>query len=265
VSTGARKDTAMLIDLSHKVAIVTGAARGIGLAIADRLAEEGATVSRWDRAWADPGHRGQVVDVTDTASVEAATRQVHDQHGRIDLVVNNAGILRDARVEDQADQDWDAVLGVNLSGVFKVCRAVAPIMKAQRGGRIINAASFAAIVPSIGSASYAASKAGVVYLTRVLAGELGPWGITVNAYAPGMIPSAINHFTQRPAEEQQRLLDTVTLRRWGRAQEVADLICFLASDRASYITGTLIDVSGGKLATQRPEVAYQWPDTPHQQ
>jgi 3-oxoacyl-[acyl-carrier protein] reductase len=180
-------------------------------------------------------------------------------------VVNNAGILRDARVEDQADQDWDAVLGVNLSGVFKVCRAVAPIMKAQRGGRIINAASFAAIVPSVGSASYAASKAAVVYLTRVLAGELGPWGITVNAYAPGMVPSLINHFTDRSADEQDQLLNTLTLRRWGRAEEVADLICFLASDRASYITGTLIDVSGGKLATQRPEVAYQWPDAPGQQ
>ena len=138
-----------------------------------------------------------------------------------------------------------------------MCRAVIPIMKAQQSGRIINAASFAAIVPSVGSAAYAAAKAAVVQLSRTLAGELGPWNITVNAYAPGMIPTAMNGFDTHGPAAQDRLLDTLTLRRWGTAEEVADLVCFLASDAAGYITGTLVDVSGGKLATQLPQVAYR--------
>jgi 3-oxoacyl-[acyl-carrier protein] reductase len=129
-------------------------------------------------------------------------------------------------------------------------------MKRQRAGRIINAASFAAIVPIVGSAAYAASKAGVHYFTRVLAGELGPWNVTVNCYAPGMIPTEMNHFAEAPRERQERLLDTLTLRQWGQPREVANLICFLASDLASYITGTMIDVSGGKLATQIPRLAW---------
>jgi 3-oxoacyl-[acyl-carrier protein] reductase len=138
-----------------------------------------------------------------------------------------------------------------------MCRAVIPVMKRQRAGRILNAASFAAIVPITGSAAYAASKAGVHYFTRALAGELGPWGITVNCYAPGMIPSAINRFTEQPAERQRRLLDTLTLRRWGHERDVARLLCFLASDLAGYITGTMVDVSGGKLATQIPRLAWE--------
>jgi 3-oxoacyl-[acyl-carrier protein] reductase len=112
-------------------------------------------------------------------------------------------------------------------------------------------------VPSIGSAPYAASKAAVVQFTRTLAGELGPWNITANAYAPGMIPTAMNGFGEMSQAQQDRLLDTLTLRRWGDAAEVADLVCFLASDASRYITGSLIDVSGGKLATQLPERAYR--------
>ena len=139
-----------------------------------------------------------------------------------------------------------------------MCRAVIPAMKAQNSGRIINAASFAAIVPSVGSAAYAASKAAVVQFTRTLAGELGPWNITANAYAPGMIPTAMNGFAEMPEAAQERLLDTLSLRRWGDPAEVAELICFLASDAAGYITGTLVDVSGGKLATQVPRKAYEF-------
>jgi 3-oxoacyl-[acyl-carrier protein] reductase len=159
-------------------------------------------------------------------------------------------------VETLAEEAWDLNLDVNLKGTFLMCQAVVPIMKRQRSGRIINAASFAAILPITGSAAYAASKAGVHYFTRVLAGELGPWNVTVNCYAPGMIPTEINHFLEQPAERQRRLLDTLTLRRWGDARDVANLICFLASDLAGYITGTMVDVSGGKLATQIPRLAW---------
>jgi 3-oxoacyl-[acyl-carrier protein] reductase len=138
-----------------------------------------------------------------------------------------------------------------------MCQAVTPAMKTAKHGRIINAASYAAITPAIGGGVYAASKSAVVQLTRVLAGELGPWDITVNAYAPGMVPTAMNGFAELPQVEQDRLLDTLTLRRWGVPDDVADLVAFLAGPRAGYITGTLIDVSGGKLATQTPYRAYE--------
>lgn len=137
-----------------------------------------------------------------------------------------------------------------------MCKGVIPFMKAQGFGQIINAASFAAISPRVGSVTYASSKAAVAHLSRGLAGELGPWGITVNAYAPGMIPTEMNHFTELPDDKQNELLSTLTLRRWGSTDDIANLICFLASEKASYITGALIDVSGGKLATQIPSEAY---------
>ncbi len=130
-------------------------------------------------------------------------------------------------------------------------------MKRQKAGRILNASSFAAIIPSVGSAAYAASKAGVESFSRVLAGELGPHGITVNAYAPGMIPTLMNRYAEAPAERQEQLLDTLTLRRWGDPQDIANLICFLSSDQAAYITGALIEISGGKFATQMPWVAHR--------
>ena len=259
----------MHLDLENKVFVITGAGRGIGRAVAEQLLEELATVVVVDLdidalAWFEParaaaGRDGSalVCDVRSTASVRAAIAEVLERFGRVDVLVNNAGILGEGLVEDTDAETWNDVFDVNVTGTFRMCQAVLPAMKAQRGGRIINAASFAAIVPSVGSAAYAASKAAVVQLTRSLAGEVGPWDVTVNAYAPGMIPSSINNFTGQDQAVQDRLLDTLTLRRWGQARDVGDLICFLASDAAGYITGTLIDVSGGKLATQLPQRAYE--------
>jgi 3-oxoacyl-[acyl-carrier protein] reductase len=258
----------MLIDLSGKVAIVTGAGRGIGREIAATLAAEGVTTVVTDirsdllqdttNVWAAHGWAGMArqCDVCDADAARRLMDEVVAAYGRIDILVNNAGTAGGGPVETLPEEVWDRNLDVNLKGTFLMCQAVISTMKAQQGGRIINAASFAAIVPALGSAAYAASKAGVHYFTRVLAGELGPWGITVNCYAPGMIPTEMNHYTDLPPERQDRLLDTLTLRRWGEAREVANLICFLASDLAGYITGTLIDVSGGKLATQIPRLAY---------
>jgi 3-oxoacyl-[acyl-carrier protein] reductase len=197
-------------------------------------------------------------DVRQAAQVQEMVQQIVAEYGRIDILVNNAGVALGGPVETLSEETWDLNLDTNLKGVFLMCKAVVPVMKRQRSGRILNAASFAAIVPSIGSAAYAASKAGVVLFTRALAGELGPWNITVNCYAPGMIPTQMNHFADLPPERQNRLLDTLTLRHWGEAKDVAQLICFLASDLAGYITGALIDISGGKLATQIPQVAYEW-------
>jgi NAD(P)-dependent dehydrogenase (short-subunit alcohol dehydrogenase family) len=251
----------MHLDLTDRVVVVTGAARGIGAVIAARFAAEGCRVVALDLGFdpaAGPGPDVDrvVCDVTDPDSVRTAVDTVVERHGTIDMLVNNAGINVEGLV---ADLDWDAwrrCMDVNVGGTFLVSQAVAPVMRAAGRGRIVNAASFAAIVPSVGSAAYAASKAAVVQFTRVLASELGPWGITVNAYAPGMVPTAMNGFAEMPPEQQDRLLDTLSLRRWETPDDVADLLVFLASDAASYITGTLVDVSGGKLATQIPARAH---------
>ena len=259
----------MQIDLTGKIAVVTGAARGIGRHIATTFAREGATVVAVDiepeglnSLRSELESSGQpamtrICDVRNSADIAAAVGSAIDQFGRIDILVNNAGVSLGGPVEKQAEADWTANIETNLTGTFLMCQAVIPVMKRQKSGRILNAASFAAIVPAIGSAAYAASKAGVVSFTRVLAGELGPWNITVNAYAPGMVPTQMNHFAEAPEATQNRLLDTLTLRRWGEKQDVANLLCFLASDLAGYITGSLIDVSGGKLATQIPKIAYE--------
>ena len=250
----------MLIDHSGKVVAISGAGRGIGLRLAERFHAEGAQVVALDLSFPEPlpaGIRAIDCDVTDPASVAAAIASLVGDFGRLDVLVNNAGINVEGRVEDLTIDSWRRCFDVNVGGVFLLSQAAIPIMKQARAGRILNAASFAAIVPSVGAAAYGASKAAVVQFTRVLAGELGPWNITVNAYAPGMIPTAMNGFAALPGPVQEELLDTLTLRRWESADDVADLLCFLASDAAGYITGTLVDVSGGKLATQIPSRAHR--------
>lgn len=260
----------MELDLRDRVVVVTGAARGIGAVIAGRFAAEGARVVALDLAFPEPAAGAELsevgadaarienltVDVTSPESVQAAVGTIVERHGTIDVLINNAGINVDGPVAELDWDRWRACFDVNVGGVFLMSQAVAEVMKTGRRGRIINAASFAAIVPSVGSAAYAASKAAVVQLTRVLASELGPYDVTVNAYAPGMVPTAMNGFAEMPPEAQDRLLDTLSLRRWETADDVADLLIFLASGQAGYITGTLVDVSGGKLATQIPARAY---------
>ncbi|MFC4242121.1 SDR family NAD(P)-dependent oxidoreductase [Gryllotalpicola reticulitermitis] len=254
----------MQLDLTDRVVIITGAARGIGRGIAEAFIAEGARVAALDRSFdADAGLDASdrllplECDVTDASSTAAVIEQIVARFGRVDVLVNNAGINVDAPFEQISAERFRAVMDVNVTGTFLMAQAVAPIMKAQRSGRIINAASFAAIVPAFGGAAYAASKAAVVQLTRVLAGELGPWGVTVNCYAPGMVPTGINGFADMAPAAQERLLDTLTLRRWEAPDDVAKLLVFLASDAAAYLTGALIDISGGKLATQIPAKAYE--------
>ena len=259
----------MLIDLNGKVAVVTGAGRGIGRVIARTMASEGATVltndidrdnlADLDREFAEQGWPGKryECDVREATQIQEMVDQIVAEYGRIDILVNNAGVSLGGPVETLEETSWDLNMDTNLKGVFLMSKAVVPVMKRQRSGRILNAASFGAIVPIVGSAAYSASKAGVVLFTRALAGELGPWNITVNCYSPGMIPTQMNHFAELPTDRQNRLLDTLTLRHWGEAKEVAQLLCFLSSDLAGYITGTMIDISGGKLATQIPQIAYE--------
>ena len=252
----------MHLDLTDRVVVVTGAGRGIGRTLAARFAAEGCRVVAFDLAFDDDSVAGTptvdrvVCDDADPGSVRAAVDEVVRRHGTVDVLVNNAGINVTGTVAELGWDEWRRCMDVNLGGTFLVSQAVAPVMQAAGRGRIVNAASFAAIVPSVGSAAYAASKAAVVSFTRVLASELGPWGITVNAYAPGMVPTAMNGFAEMPEADQDRLLDTLSLRRWETPDDVADLLVFLASDASAYITGTRLDVSGGKLATQIPARAH---------
>jgi 3-oxoacyl-[acyl-carrier protein] reductase len=256
------------VNIAGKVVIITGAGRGIGERLAHRFAQEGAQLALWDRDGAavervaDSVARSGVTvvnarcDVSSDAEVAKATGEVVASLGQIDVLVNNAGVAPSGTVTDMDLGMWDETFAVNVRGVMLCSRAVVPHMRARRSGRILNASSFAAIIPSYAFSAYAASKAAVVSFTRVLAAEVGPWDITVNAYAPGMVPTQMNRFAEAPAERQRQLLDTLTLRRWESADDVASLLIFLASDHASYITGALIDVSGGKFSVQFPQIAY---------
>lgn len=258
----------MDLDLAGKVVVITGAASGIGRVLAESFARSGATVAALDISEvqlavfaADFRERGwpcgeYLCDVRDADAVTHVMDQVASRFGRIDVLVNNAGINAEGLVSELDVELWDRCFAVNVRGTFNTCKAVLPHMKSQRSGRIINAASFAAIVPSVGASAYAASKAAVVQFTRTLAGEVGPWNITANSYAPGMVPTAMNGFAELSEEDQSAKLDMLALRRWGTPEDVANLVLFLASDLASYITGTLMDVSGGKFSTQVPSAAH---------
>lgn len=249
----------MELDLRNRVAVVSGGARGIGRAIVEQFVREEVRVVALDLAFPDPvsGVVEIECDITNEEQVGRAVDDVVSRFGTVDVLVNNAGINVVGPVENLGLDEWRRCFDVNVLGVFLLSRAVIPVMKRAGRGRIINAASFASIVPSVGAAAYAASKAAVVQFSKVLAGELGPWGITVNSYAPGMIPTAMNGFAAMEEEEQNELLDTLSIRRWGTPQDVVNLVCFLASDQAGYITGALLDVSGGKLATQIPSRAHR--------
>ena len=253
----------MIIDLKGKVVIVTGAAKGIGKVIAERFALEGALLSLWDIDLNELAQTAVEIskltneqpiyfecDVKSETSITQAIEKTVQKFGKIDVLIANAGILNPSKILDTTAEKWDEVFDVNTKGPFLCSKAVAPYMKAQNSGRIILASSFAAIIPSVGSAAYAASKSAVVSLTRVLAAELGPWNITVNAYAPGMIPSNMSGIDQLTETRKNEMLDTLCLREWGSADDISSLLIFLVSDFAKYITGTLLDTSGGKFSVQ---------------
>ena len=242
--------------LTGKVAIVTGATRGIGLAIAAWLGEHGASVvvsgrdaDRLNVAVKELARDGAPVAglVADVARREDADRLVEtarERFGRLDLLVNNAGITRDSLVIRMKDEDWDRVLETNLKGAFLMIRAASKAMvRAKSGGRIINIASTAGAMGNAGQANYSAAKAGLIGLTKSTARELAHWGILVNAVAPGLIETDMA--AALPDDAREALLAQVPLKRIGTAREVAEMVGFLAGDGAAYVTGQVFHVNGG--------------------
>ena len=241
--------------LLDKVSLITGAAQGIGLATALRFAREGATVIVCDvkatavdeavRQCQALGARaeGHVLDVTDRARVDAVVADVLARHGRIDVLVNNAGITQDARLQKMTLEQFDRVIDVNLRGVFHCAQAVADHMTAQGSGVILNASSVVGIYGNFGQTNYAASKFGVIGFTKTWSRELGPKGVRVNAVAPGFIATPI--LDTIPAKVIAEMEQRVPLHRLGKPEEIANVYAFLASDEASYINGAVIEVSGG--------------------
>ncbi|MBU2054989.1 MAG: SDR family oxidoreductase [Proteobacteria bacterium] len=244
--------------LSGKKAVITGAGGGLGSAMALELAREGADVAVWDirlaaseetcRAVEGMGRRAMsmAVDVTDEAAVGAAVAQVLEAWGVIDILINNAGICQVASIEETSAADWDRVLGVNLKGTFLCCRAVMGAMKRQRSGRIINLGSVAGKVGGISvGAHYSASKAAVMCFTKSLARELAPYGVNVNAIAPGVIESDMTRGIT--GGDWTHYLSTIPLGRIGRAEDVGRVAVFLAGGDSDYLTGEIIDVNGGQF------------------
>ncbi|MFN3736350.1 3-oxoacyl-ACP reductase FabG [Hydrogenophaga sp.] len=241
--------------LQNKVSLITGAAQGIGLATARRFAQEGAIVIVCDikpEAVEDATRQcqalgaqaaGFVLDVTDRARVDEVVKQVLDRFGRIDVLVNNAGITQDARLQKMTLEQFDRVIDVNLRGVFHCSQAVADAMVRQGSGVILNASSVVGVYGNFGQTNYAASKFGVIGFTKTWSRELGPKGIRVNAVAPGFVATPI--LGTIPDKVIAELEHRVPLGRLGQPEEIASVYAFLASDDASYVNGAVLEVSGG--------------------
>jgi len=243
--------------LKDKVSIVTGGARGIGEAIALRLAEEGSNIAICDvnpdaleAAKKKIEAKGrevltEKVDVTNLEDVQSFTQKVLDKFGKIDILINNAGITRDGLLVRMSDQDWDAVLNVNLKGTFNCTKIVAKAMMKQRAGKIVNIASIIGLIGNAGQANYAASKGGVIALTKSAAKELALRNINVNAIAPGFIQTDMT--AKLPEDVKNQIMKQIPLGKWGTALDVANLTLFLISDASAYITGQVVQVDGGMV------------------
>jgi len=243
--------------LKDKVSIISGAASGIGKEIALALAKEGSDIAICDvngqalaQATSEIEALGRqcesaVVDVGNSQAVDDMVNKTLDKFGRIDILINNAGITRDSLLMRMKEEDWDAVLTVNLKGAFNFTKSACKVMIKQRSGRIVNIASIIGIMGNAGQGNYAASKAGVIGLTKSAAKELASRGITVNAIAPGFIKTPM---TEKLTDDQKEaMLKVIPLSRFGEPKDVADLALFLVSDDSSYITGEVIKVDGGMV------------------
>ncbi len=237
-------------DLKGKVVLVTGGTRGIGRAVAERFKGVGATVyitgtskERTEAAAREIGVKGLKMDVTDREEVKKGVEEIIRAEGRIDILINNAGITRDTLFIRMKDEDWDAVVNTNLNGVYNVTRAVVPYMVKKRSGCVINISSVVGFTGNVGQVNYSATKSALIGFTKSLAKELGGRGIRVNCIAPGYITTDMTE--KIPEKVKAELLKSIPLRREGEPREVADACLFLTSEMASYITGTVLHVNGG--------------------
>ena len=242
--------------LEGKVALVTGAARGIGKAIALKFAAEGADIAFTDLVIDENGKqteaeiaalgvkaKGYASNAADFAQTEQVVAQIKEEFGHIDILVNNAGITKDSLMMRRTEQMWDAVIAVNLKSAFNFIHALVPIMMRQRGGSIINMASVVGVHGNAGQSNYAASKAGLIALAKSVAQEMGSRGIRANAIAPGFIDTAMTQAL--PEEVRKEWAMKIPLRRGGTVDDIANVATFLASDLSSYVTGQVIQVDGG--------------------
>lgn len=241
--------------LQDKVAIITGGANGIGYATAELFLQEGAKVAIWDideqkgvkavTQWQAQSYdcKFDRVDTTKLSDVQEATQRVVDQYGKIDILINNAGITRDSSMKKMTEQQWQQVIDVNLTGVFNCTKAISPVMSDNGYGRIVNASSIVALYGNFGQTNYVATKAGVIGMTKVWAREFGRKGITVNVVAPGFI--ATEMVETIPKEYLEGLESRTPLQRLGSPADIAKAYLFLSSDDASFITGITLSVDGG--------------------
>ena len=243
--------------LEGKVAIVTGAARGIGRAIAEELSAEGADLALCDlkKEWLvetaevvnKNGRQAKCleVDVSDMAGVTGAVSDILETFGKVDILVNNAGITKDTFIVRMTEEEWDAVISVNLKGTFLFTKAVAKPMMKQKGGCIVNIASIIGLIGNAGQCNYAASKAGVIALTKSVAKELASRNVRVNAVAPGFIETKMTEVLSEDIRE--KMLTAIPMKRFGYPKDVAKVVLFLASEASSYMTGQVVTVSGGMV------------------
>ncbi|MBQ4223306.1 MAG: 3-oxoacyl-[Prevotella sp.] len=242
--------------LKGKTALITGAARGIGKAIALKFAQEGANIAFTDLVIDENGKateaeiaalgvkaKGYASNAANFAETEEVVKQIHADFGRIDILVNNAGITKDGLMLRMTEQQWDAVITVNLKSAFNFIHACTPIMMRQRGGSIINMSSVVGVHGNAGQCNYAASKAGLIALAKSIGQEMGSRGVRANAIAPGFIETAMT--AQLPEDVRKEWVAKIPLRRGGTVDDIANVATFLASDMSSYVTGQVIQVDGG--------------------
>ena len=256
----------MDINLNNKVAVITGGTAGIGLAIAELFAQEGASVALCSRSETNVSNTiddfnqrdltvyGEAVDVSSRESLFDFANTVEKKFGGIDIWVSNAGILTEKKIIDTTEEQWRQILDINLSSIYFGGLIAREKFEKRGAGVLINAASFASVLPAVGSGAYAATKAAVVSMTRTLAAELAPLNIRVVGYIPGIIDTPM---TEKWIDRKGEVLASqAALNRTGTAEEIANVVLFLASDKASFITGTCVEITGGKFCVQNPADAW---------